>query len=99
MKDNILLLKDLLEPSKKKPIYNYMTSISKNVYIDDIVNEYNKAYHRTIKMEPLDVKSGSYVKYNINSSDKDPKFQVCYHLIITKFENIFAKEYTSNWSE
>ena len=98
MKDNILLLKDLLEPSKKT-IYNYMTLISKNVYIDDIVNEYNKAYHRTIKMEPLDVKSGNYVKCNINSSDKDPKFQVRYHLIITKCENIFAKEYTSNWSE
>ena len=98
MKDNILLLKDLLEPSKKT-IYNYMTLISKNVYIDDIVNEYNKAYHRTIKMEPLDVKSGNYVKCNINSSDKDPKFQVRYHLIITKYENIFAKEYTSNWSE
>ena len=29
-------------------IYKYMTSISKNVYIeklDDIVNEYNNAYH------------------------------------------------------
>ena len=76
-----------------------MTSISKNVYIDDIVNEYNKAYHRTIKMEPLDVKSGNYVKCNINSSDKDPKFQVRYHLIITKYENFFAKVYTSNWSE
>ena len=37
-----------------------MTSISKNVYInkllDDIVNEYSKAYHRTIKMKPNDVK-------------------------------------------
>ena len=35
-----------------------MTSISKNVYIkklDDIVNEYNNAYHRTIKMKPVDV--------------------------------------------
>ena len=36
-----------------------MTSISKNVQIDkldDIVNECNNAYHRTIKMKPVDVK-------------------------------------------
>ena len=36
----------------KVKIYKYMTSVSKNVYIkklDDIVNEYNNTYHRTIK--------------------------------------------------
>ena len=36
-----------------------MTSVSKNVYInklDDIVDEYNNTYHRTIKMKPADVK-------------------------------------------
>ena len=44
----------------KTKIYKYMTSISKNVYInklDDIVNEYNNKYHRTIKMKPVDVKA------------------------------------------
>ena len=43
----------------KTKIYKYMTSISKNVYVnklDDIVNEYNITYHKTIKMKPLDVK-------------------------------------------
>ena len=43
----------------KNKIYKYMTSISKNVYIDklnDIVNEYNNTYHRIIKMKPVDVK-------------------------------------------
>ena len=32
----------------KTKIYKYMTSVSKNVYIDkldDIVNEYNNTYH------------------------------------------------------
>ena len=46
----------------KNKIYKYMTSISKNVYIDkldDIVNEYNNTYHRTIKMKPIDVKDNS----------------------------------------
>ena len=35
-----------------------MTSISKNIYIDeldDIVIKYNNAYHRTTKMKPDDV--------------------------------------------
>ena len=39
-----------------------MTSVSKNVYInklDDIANEYNNTYHRTIKMEPVDVKDNT----------------------------------------
>ena len=43
----------------KNKIYKYMTSISKNVYIDkleDIVSKYNNTYHSTIKMKPGDVK-------------------------------------------
>ena len=43
----------------KTTIYEYMMPISKNVYIDkldDIVNEYNNTYHRTIKMKPLMLK-------------------------------------------
>ena len=42
----------------KNKIYKYMTSVSKNVYInklDGIVNEYNNTYHSTIKMKPVDV--------------------------------------------
>ena len=41
-----------------------MTSISKNVYIDkldDILNEYNNTYHRTIKMKSIDVKDNTYI--------------------------------------
>ena len=29
--------------------------------LDDIVGEYNNAYHRTIKMKPVDVKDNTYV--------------------------------------
>ena len=48
----------------KNKIYKYMTSISKNVYIDkvdDIVNEYNNTYHRTIKMKPINFKYNTYI--------------------------------------
>ena len=50
----------------KTKIYKYMTSVSKNVYInklDDIVNEYNNTYHRTIKMKPVDDKDNTYIDF------------------------------------
>ena len=86
----------------KNKIYKYMTSISKNVYIDtldDMVNEYNNTYHRIIKMKPVDVKSGNFIEYNVNSNDKDPKFKIGDYVRISKYKNIFAKDYTTNWSE
>ena len=49
----------------KTKIYKYMTSISKNVYmdkLDDIVNEYNNTY-RTIKMKSVDVKDNIYIDF------------------------------------
>ena len=56
-------------------IYKYMTSTSKNVYIyklDDIVNEYNNTYHRTIKMKPIDVKDNTYIDFGKEVNDNDP---------------------------
>ena len=44
-------------------IYKFMTSVSKNVYIDkldDIVYEFNNTNHRTIKMKPADVKDNTW---------------------------------------
>ena len=50
----------------KTKIYKYMTSVSKNVYIDkldDIVSEHNNTYHRIIKMKPVDVKDNTYIDF------------------------------------
>ena len=63
----------------KNKIYKYMTSISKNVYndiLDDVVDEYNNAYHRTIKMKPIDVKDNTYTDFKKEINNKDPKFKV-----------------------
>ena len=79
-----------------------MTSISKNVYIDkldDIVNEYNNTYHRTIKMKPADVKDNTYIDLKKKVNDKDPKFKIGDHVRISKQKNVFAKGYTPNWSQ
>ena len=83
----------------KTKICKYMTSISKNVYIDklnDIVNEYNNTYHRTIKMKPVDVKDNTYIDSIKEVNDKDPKFKVGDHVRTSKYKNIFAKGYTAN---
>ena len=50
-------------------------------------------------MKPVDVKSSIYVDSSIGNNDKDPKFKIGDHERISKYENIFVKNYVSNWSE
>ena len=61
------------------------------MYIDklhNIGNKYNKTYHSTIKMKPVDVKSSTYIDSSEEINDKD-----------SKYKNIFAKGYVPKWSE
>ena len=63
----------------KNKIYKYMTAISKNLYInklDDIVKKYNSTYHTTIKMTPADIKDNTYIDFEKEVNDKNPKFKV-----------------------
>ena len=104
MKENLLLLRDLLGQIRtiKNTIYKHMTSISKNMYIDkldDIVNEYNNTKHRTTKIKPIDVKDNTYIDFGNEVNDNDLEFKVGGHVRISKHKNIFAKDYTPNWSE
>ena len=76
--------------------YKYMTSISKNVYIDkldEIVYKCNNTYHITIKMEPAAVKPSIYIDLNKAINDKDPKSKMDDIVRISKYKNIFAKGY------
>ena len=81
-------------------IYKYMTSVSKNLYIDkldEIANKYNNTYHITIKKKPVDTKSRTGVDFGINN-DKDPKFKASDYVRISKYKYIFGKVYVSHWS-
>ena len=79
----------------KNKIYKYMTSISKNMYIlDDIVNEYNNTYHRTIKMKPIHVKNNTYINIGEEVSDKDPKFKVGDHV-----RRLYSKLFCRNFCD
>ena len=73
-----------------------MTSVSKNVYIDkldDIVTKYNNAYHSTIKMKPVIVKSSTYIDSSKEINDKDPKLKIGDIVRIPKCKNSFEKGY------
>ena len=76
-----------------------MTAISKNVFfkvLNDIVDECNNTYHKTIKMKPVDVKNNFFAEYNEQSNEKDPKFKVNDRVRISKYKNIFTKGYAPN---
>ena len=82
----------------KNKIYKHMTANSKFVnfnVLNDIVGEYNNTDHRTINMKPIDVKSDCFAEYN----EKYPKLKLGDHVRISKYKNIFAKRYASDWSE
>ena len=86
----------------KNKIFKHMTAISKSVYLnvlDDIVNKYKNADHKTIKIKPIDVTSDSYAKYDKDSYVTKLKLKFGDNVRISKYRNIFAKGYTENWSE
>ena len=100
MKENVVA--ERFVRTIKNKIYKHMTSISKNVYIDkldSIVNEYNNTKHRTTKTKPIEVKDNTYLDFVKEVNDIDPKFKVGDHVRISKYKNIFSKDYTPNWSE
>ena len=71
----------------------YMTSISKNDFIDkldDIVNKYNNTYHSTTKMKPVHGKSSTYLDSSKEINNKDPNFKVGDVDRISKYKDIFC---------
>ena len=79
-------------------MFKHMTPVSKTYFdvLDDIVNKYNNTVYRTIKMKRIYVTSDSYVEYNEDSNEKDPKFKVGDRARISKYKNIFTKGDTQN---
>ena len=77
----------------KNKIYKYMTSLSKNNYIDqldEVFNKYNNTY-KTIKMKPVDDKSNTYFNSSKEVNDKDPKFIIGDIVRIKKYKKRFCK--------
>ena len=86
----------------KNELYKHMTPTGKNVYydvLDDIVNEYNKTKHNTIKTKPKDIKNDNKRVYIDEHNEKDSRFKLGDRVRISKFKNIFAKGSTPSWSK
>ena len=86
----------------KNKIYKYMASISKNLYIDkidDVVNKYNNTYVNKIKVKPVDIIVSTYIDPSKQINDKGPKFKIRNIVRISKYKNIFAEDFASNWLE
>lgn len=99
----------------KERMWRFFTKTQKHVYynvLNDIVNAYNKSYHRSIKMRPIDVNEHNQNKvffnlYGINLEKKDQtentneiriKFKIGDQVRISKAKYTFAKGYTPNWT-
>ena len=75
----------------KNKIDKYMTSISKNVYIDKlnaIVNKYKNTYHATTEIKPIDIKDNTNINIDKEINYKHPKFKVGDYVRISKYKNI-----------
>lgn len=60
-----------------------MNSISTHIYIGKlqyIIDKYNNTYHRIIKMKPIDVRTSTYINFNVANNDKDPTFKLDVHV-------------------
>ena len=79
-------------------IYKYMTVISKKVYIDKLVENDNdtvenaiihiiKTYFKYILS--LDVKTNTYIDFDVEANDEYPKFKVYDHVRISKYQKKF----------
>ena len=53
--------------------------------LDDIVNKYNNAYHSTIKMKHIDVKSSTYID---SSKENNNEYINLKFVILLEYQNI-----------
>ena len=86
----------------KNKTYKSLTSVSKNVHVDKLVEilyKYNNTYHSTIKMKAVDVNSSASIDFSKENNKEHPKFKVGNDVRISKYKSIFVKGYTQDWSE
>ena len=67
------------------------------IYLNKLVDQYNNTYHRSIDKKPIDADYSDLTE-KMETNPKAPKFKVRVRVRITKYKNIFNKDYTENWS-
>ena len=86
MKEKSVVAERFIRALKNK-IFKHLSAIQQNIYfdvLDDIVDKYNNAVHRTIKIKPIEV-TDNYAEYKEDPSNKkNPKFEVGDNVRISK---------------
>ena len=57
---------------------------------DTSFNECNNTYQRIIRIRTVDVKSTTNIFFDVESNEKESKFEVVHHVKISKYKNFFA---------
>lgn len=95
----------------KEKIYRYTHEKHTKMYINvlqALVSSYNKTYHKSIKMAPVEVNTQNegqvlnnlYGKaWEQNKKRKKPKFKEGDFVRISSVKGVFEKGYTGNWTE
>ena len=85
MSSNIILLIKIFQVSPILYFGAFLIFNIDNINIDNIniVNEYNNTYHRRIKMKPVDVKYNTYIDFEKEVNNKDPKCKIGDHVRIS----------------
>lgn len=72
--------------------------------LQDVIDDYNSTYHRTIKMKPVDVtRENENLVYNrsyrhILINNRPIKFKLGEYVRISKYKRLFEKDHTSSYS-
>ena len=90
----------------KEKMWRYFTHVRHKKYIDilqDLVESYNKSFHRTIGTSPVSVNSKNEKKiwnkmYGFNDEDIVINFKPGDKVRINKSKKTFEKGYTPNWT-
>ena len=90
-----MLIKTLKAKIHKKMTAN--DSKSYLPYLNELVDQYNNTYYHSITEKPINADYSALTK-NIEINSKASKFNVNDRVRITKYNNIFSKDYTENWS-
>ena len=65
--------------------------------MNKLVDQYNNNYHHSINKKPINANYSDLTEI-IETNPIATKFKVDDRIGITKYKNIFSKDYTENWS-
>ena len=66
--------------------------------MSNLADEYNNSYQRFIGRKPVDLDCSAFTE-EIETNPKAPKFKAGDIVRITKYKNIFSKDYPGKWSK